>query len=106
VILPSQEEIVMETEFGLTVNGAERSVTCEPDTPLLDVLRHDLGLAGPKFGCGMGQAAQCSYCTSGMVVAAVGLLRERPAPAEQEVREAWTATCAAAGRMAGSSARC
>jgi aerobic-type carbon monoxide dehydrogenase small subunit (CoxS/CutS family) len=41
-----------ETEFRLTVNGAERSVACEPDTPLLDVLRHDLGLAGPKFGCG------------------------------------------------------
>ena len=43
-----------ETEFRLTVYGAERSVTCEPDTPLLDVLRHDLGLAGPRFGCGMG----------------------------------------------------
>ena len=128
----------METEFRLTVNGAERSVACEPDTPLLDVLRHDLGLAGPRFGCGMGlcgacfvligdrvrsscdlpvsavdgpvitvegladggrlhpvqqafideQAAQCGYCTSGMVIAAAGLLRERPAPAEQEVREA------------------
>jgi CO/xanthine dehydrogenase Mo-binding subunit len=34
------------------------------------------------------QAAQCGYCTSGMVVAAAGLLRERPAPTEQEVREA------------------
>ena len=39
-----------ETEFRLTVNGAERSVACEPDTPLLDVLRLELGLAGPKFG--------------------------------------------------------
>jgi nicotinate dehydrogenase subunit B len=128
----------METEFRLTVNGAEHSVTCEPDTPLIDVLRHDLGLAGPRFGCGMGlcgacfvliegrarascdlpvsavggqvttveglpgdgrlhpvqqafideQAAQCGYCTSGMVVAAAGLLRDGPAPAEQEVREA------------------
>jgi nicotinate dehydrogenase subunit B len=128
----------METEFRLTVNGAKRSVSCEPDTPLLDVLRHDLGLAGPKFGCGTGlcgacfvliegrarascdlpvsavggpvttleglldgdrlhpvqqafideQAAQCGYCTSGMVMAAAGLLRDRPAPTEQEVREA------------------
>jgi aerobic-type carbon monoxide dehydrogenase small subunit (CoxS/CutS family) len=127
----------METEFRLTVNGAERSVTCEPDTPLLDVLRHDLGLTGPKFGCGMGlcgacfvliegrarascdlpvsavggpvttveglpdggrlhpvqqafideQAAQCGYCTAGMVIAAAGLLGDRPAPTEQEVRE-------------------
>ena len=49
----------METEFRLTVNGTERSVTCEPDTPLLDVLRHDLGLAGPKFGCGMGLCGAC-----------------------------------------------
>ena len=48
-----------ETEFRLTVNGAERSVTCEPDTPLLDVLRHDLGLAGPRFGCGMGLCGAC-----------------------------------------------
>jgi hypothetical protein len=42
-VRPVYEEILMETEFRLTVNGAERSVTCEPDTPLLDVLRHDLG---------------------------------------------------------------
>ena len=130
---------MMETEFRLTVNRVEHSVTCEPDTPLLDVLRYDLGLAGPRFGCGMGlcgacfvliegrasascdlpvsaldgrvttveglpgdggrlhpvqqafideQAAQCGYCTSGMVMAAAGLLRHRPAPAGQEVREA------------------
>ena len=49
----------METEFRLTVNGVERSVACEPDTPLLDVLRHDLGLAGPRFGCGMGLCGAC-----------------------------------------------
>ena len=48
-----------ETEFRLIVNGAERSVACQPDTPLLDVLRHDLGLAGPKFGCGMGLCGAC-----------------------------------------------
>ncbi len=50
---------MMETEFRLTVNGAERRVTCEPETPLLDVLRHDLGLAGPKLGCGMGLCGAC-----------------------------------------------
>jgi nicotinate dehydrogenase subunit A len=112
----------METEeFLLVVNGAEHAVSCEPDTPLLDVLRHDLGLSGPAFGCGQGlcgacmvlindrarsscdlpvsaangpvttveglpsggrlhpvqqafldeQAAQCGYCTAGMVMAAV-----------------------------------
>lgn len=48
-----------ETEFRLSVNGEERSVTCEPGTPLLEVLRHDLGLAGPKFGCGMGLCGAC-----------------------------------------------
>jgi len=50
---------MMETEFRLTVNGAERRVTCEPETPLVDVLRHDLGLAGPKLGCGMGLCGAC-----------------------------------------------
>src|SRR5579862_6028509 len=50
---------MMETGFRLTVNSAEHSVACDPDTPLLDVLRHDLGLAGPKFGCGMGLCGAC-----------------------------------------------
>jgi nicotinate dehydrogenase subunit A len=36
------------------MNGAERRVACEPDTPLLEVLRHDLASAGPRFGCGLG----------------------------------------------------
>jgi nicotinate dehydrogenase subunit A len=122
-----------------TVNGTERVVQCEPDTPLLDVLRHDLGLAGPRFGCGVGvcgtcfvlvggrarsscdfparaaegqdittvegladggrmhpvqqavvdeQAAQCGYCTSGMIISAVALLRNNPAPTESDVRSA------------------
>jgi nicotinate dehydrogenase subunit A len=126
-------------ELHVTVNGAARTVRCEPDVPLLDVLRGDLGLSGPRFGCGLGlcgacfvlidgrarsscdfpawaaegrevitveglldgetlhavqqafideQAAQCGYCTSGMVVSAVALLRGRRTPSEQEVREA------------------
>jgi hypothetical protein len=53
------EEAVIEAGFRLTVNGAERSVTCEPDTPLLDVLRDDLGLSGPRFGSGMGLCGAC-----------------------------------------------
>ena len=120
-----------------TVNGTERVIQCEPDAPLLDVLRQDLGLAGPRFGCGVGlcgacfvliggrarsscdfpawaaegqdittvegladggtmhpvqqavvdeQAAQCGYCTSGMIVSAVALLRDNPAPTEADVR--------------------
>ena len=62
-----------ETEFRLTVNGAERSVTCEPDTPLLDVLRHDLGLAGPKFGCGMGLCGACFVLIGGRARASCDL---------------------------------
>ncbi|MGD0928222.1 MAG: (2Fe-2S)-binding protein [Streptosporangiaceae bacterium] len=122
-----------------TVNGAERVIECEPDAPLLDVLRQDLGLSGPRFGCGVGlcgacfvliggrarsscdfpawaaggqdittvegllyegtmhpvqqavvdeQAAQCGYCTSGMIMSAVALLRANPAPTAAEVRSA------------------
>lgn len=126
-----------QREVRLTVNGATTVVRCDPATPLLDVLRHELGLAGPRFGCGIGlcgacfvlvddrarsscdypawaaeghqittveglgttedphpvqrafldeQAAQCGYCTAGMIVAAAGLLRDSPEPGEQEVR--------------------
>ena len=46
--------------FSLRVNGASRNVTAEPDAPLLYILRNDLELNGPKFGCGM---AQCGACT-------------------------------------------
>jgi hypothetical protein len=40
-------------EFLLVVNGSSINRPFEPDTPLLDVLRHDVGLAGPRFGCGL-----------------------------------------------------
>jgi nicotinate dehydrogenase subunit A len=46
--------------FSLRVNGATRAVSAEPDTPLLYLLRNDLELNGPKFGCGL---AQCGACT-------------------------------------------
>ncbi len=140
-------------EVRLTVNGSSRTITCDPATPLLDVLRHDLGLAGPRFGCGAGlcgacfvliggrarsscdlpvsaaagaeittveglagdgglhpvqqafldeQAAQCGYCTSGMVISAAGLLRACPSPSEQEIRSALDGNlyrCGAQGRI-------
>ena len=143
----------METEqFRLVVNGAEHSVRCEPDTPLLDVLRHDLGLAGPRFGCGAGlcgacfvlindqarsscdlpvsaadgpittveglsadgqlhpvqqafvdeQAAQCGYCSSGLVISAVALLRKQPFPDFGDIRTALDGNlcrCGAHGRI-------
>jgi nicotinate dehydrogenase subunit A len=128
-----------QRELHVTVNGAGHTLECDPGSSLLDVLRHDLGLAGPRFGCGLGlcgacfviidgkarsscdypawaaegtqvttveglldgdtlgavqqafldeQAAQCGYCTSGMIVTAAALLTASPAPTEQEVLEA------------------
>lgn len=123
----------------LTVNGTRRQVVAEADTPLLYVLRNDLALNGPRFGCGLGQcgactvlvdgqptrscitelasvagraittlegigtpdklhklqrafiaeqAAQCGYCSNGMIMAAKALLDARPEPTEPEIREA------------------
>jgi len=47
----------------LTVNGEAVQVTSSPDTPLLYVLRGELGLRGPKFGCGLQQCGACSVLT-------------------------------------------
>jgi len=44
----------------LTINGKSRSVDAEPDTPLLWVIREQVGLTGTKYGCGI---AQCGACT-------------------------------------------
>ena len=44
----------------LTVNGIKHQVDLEPDTPLLWVLRDELGMTGTKYGCGL---AQCGACT-------------------------------------------
>jgi nicotinate dehydrogenase subunit A len=126
--------------LSLNVNGASRSVEVDDrDTPLLYVLRNDLGLTGTRFGCGLAQcgactvlvdgraarscvtaasavqgravttieglgsperpdplqaafiaegAAQCGYCTAGMVVAARALLTQNPRPTERDVRQA------------------
>ena len=118
------------------VNGVERTVDAVPETPLLYVLRNDLGLPGTRFGCGSGQcgacfvlvdgramascdlpisfvagkkittieglggehpvqkalerhqAAQCGYCMSGIVMAAVALLSKTSKPGESEIRAA------------------
>jgi isoquinoline 1-oxidoreductase alpha subunit len=44
----------------LNVNGQRRNVDADPDTPLLWIVREDLGLTGTKYGCGI---AQCGACT-------------------------------------------
>ena len=47
-------------KFSLRVNGERKTLSVDADTPLLYVLRNDVGLNGPKFGCGL---AQCGACT-------------------------------------------
>ena len=54
--------------FTLRVNGAARTVDVEPATPLLYVLRNDLGLQGPRFGCGLGQCGACTVIIGGQAV--------------------------------------
>jgi isoquinoline 1-oxidoreductase alpha subunit len=49
----------------LTVNGARREVQVAPDVPLLYVLRNDLALSGPQFGCGLSQCGACSVLVDG-----------------------------------------
>jgi nicotinate dehydrogenase subunit A len=51
--------------FSLKVNGVVHSVAAEPDTPLLYVLRNDLGLNAAKFGCGLGQCGACTVLVDG-----------------------------------------
>ena len=48
-------------ELRLTVNGEDRRLDVAPSTPLLYVLRNDLSLNGPKFGCGLGECAIARY---------------------------------------------
>ena len=54
--------------FSLRVNGATRTVSVEPETPLLYVLRNDLELNGPKFGCGLAQCGACTVLLDGKAV--------------------------------------
>ena len=50
----------------LKVNGGTHTVDVEPSTPLLYVLRNDLDLHGPKFGCGLGQCGACTVIINGV----------------------------------------
>ena len=125
----------------LEVNGKRHSVAADPETPLLWVLREELGLSGTKYGCGEGEcgacavliggppwwvrrscqvplraaagksittiegleqngrlhpvqqafldagAFQCAYCTPGMILTGVTLLRQNPNPSPQQIVE-------------------
>jgi isoquinoline 1-oxidoreductase alpha subunit len=52
----------------LTVNGKVREFEAEPDTPLLWVLREQLGLTGTKYGCGVAQCGACTVHVDGVAV--------------------------------------
>jgi len=129
----------MATSFKFAVNGQTRSIQSDPETPLLTVLRDDLGLTGSKYGCGEGQcgactvlldgaprrscvlpvsavagksittiegleqsgrlhpvqqafldaeAFQCAYCTSGMIMSSVALLKQNPNPKPSDIAQA------------------
>ena len=125
--------------YDLRVNGSTRAVdSSDPDQPLLYVLRDNLGLKGPRFGCGLGQcgactvlldgkavrscitpvkqvagravttleglgtpekpdvvqaafiaeqAAQCGYCTNGMIMSAKAVLNQTPHPSLEQVKQ-------------------
>ncbi|MDC6170408.1 (2Fe-2S)-binding protein [Paucibacter sp. XJ19-41] len=128
----------------LNVNGALREFEAEPDTPLLWVLREQLGLTGSKYGCGIAQCGactvhidgvptrscvrpvstvgarekiltieglspdgshpvqqawaaldvpQCGFCQSGMIMAAVALLKEKPRPSDADIDAAMNKIC-------------
>jgi nicotinate dehydrogenase subunit A len=126
-------------DYTLRVNGTQRTVRTDADTPLLYLLRNDFELNGPKFGCGMAQcgactvhidgraarscvtpvsslagkavttlegigtldklhplqkafldeqAAQCGYCTSGMIMSAKALLDTKANPSVADIKNA------------------
>ncbi len=137
----------MDATITLIVNGQKHSVVTDPERPLLEVLREDLHVTGPKYGCGEGRcgactvlidgrqtlacvtpvsradkktittieglaegdrlhpvqqafldegAIQCGYCTPGMILTAVALLKENPRPTDEQIVE----------RMNGNLCRC
>ena len=56
----------MMSKIVLKVNGTTHTLDVEPSTPLLYILRNDLGLQGPRFGCGLGQCGACTVIINGV----------------------------------------
>jgi len=127
----------------LTINGIEQAIDAPEDTPLLWILRDEIGLTGTKFGCGVGlcgacsvlldgavrrsctltlgttagksittieglshdkshpvqrawieeSVPQCGYCQSGMILAAVALLKRTPNPTDAQIDAAVSNIC-------------
>jgi len=58
----------MPNELSITVNGIGHRVSAAPETPLLYVLRNELRLTGPRFGCGLAQCGACAVLVDGKEV--------------------------------------
>ena len=56
------------SKTALKVNGRSHTVDIDPSTPLLYILRNDLGLQGPRFGCGLGQCGACTVIINGAAI--------------------------------------
>jgi nicotinate dehydrogenase subunit A len=56
------------SQFSLKINGHEHAVTVDPESPLLFVLNNDLGLRGPRFGCGLAQCGACTVIMDGKAI--------------------------------------
>lgn len=54
------------SKITLKVNGGTHSLDLDPTTPLLYILRNDLNLQGPRFGCGLGQCGACTVIINGV----------------------------------------
>jgi isoquinoline 1-oxidoreductase alpha subunit len=88
--------------YELTINGQKRSVTADPGTPLLWVLRDDLKMTGTKYGCGIAACGACTVHLGGVAtrscVVPVSLIGDRPIvtieaisqdPVGRAVQDAW-----------------
>ena len=88
----------------LNVNGTRREVQAPLDTPLLYVLRNELGLSGPQFGCGLSQCGACSVLVDGKEARSCTLPLNRVAGKEVTTLEGLPARWASQQRLTSAEA--